>query len=142
MPVLDGYQTTVTLRSSKSSKNISTPIIALTANALPGEKEKCLKLGMNDYLSKPFQEADLLNKIELQISKTEIHKNHYINLDYLNSIDQGDQLFNTSLITEIVRECPEILETINNAHLNGNFAELFKTIHKLKGSITIIALNC
>jgi len=139
MPVLDGYQTTVTLRNSKSSKNISTPIIALTANALPGEKEKCLKLGMNDYLSKPFQEADLLNKIELQISKTENNKKHFINLDYLNSIDQGDQLFSSSLITEIVKECPEILETINNAHLNGNFAELFKAIHKLKGSITIIA---
>lgn len=60
MPLLDGYETTRILRS----KNINNPIIALTANALSGEKEKCISYGMNDFLLKPITLNDLRSMIE------------------------------------------------------------------------------
>lgn len=63
MPVLDGYEATQYIREIESSvlKNSSpTPIIALTANAMKGDKEKCLEAGMNEYLSKPFTPNDLV----------------------------------------------------------------------------------
>lgn len=60
MPLLDGYETTRILRS----KNINNPIIALTANALSGEKEKCISYGMNDFLLKPIALNDLRSMIE------------------------------------------------------------------------------
>ena len=51
MPVMDGYETTIAIRES-GAKNI--PIVALTANAMPGDEEKCLAVGMDAYIAKPL----------------------------------------------------------------------------------------
>ena len=62
MPVLDGYKTAENIRKASSEyKNI--PIIALTAAAIQDEKEKCKKIGMNDYITKPFRSSELLETI-------------------------------------------------------------------------------
>ncbi|MCW3077834.1 MAG: luxQ 1 [Bacteroidetes bacterium] len=60
MPEMDGYETTRYIRSNISTK---LPIIAMTANAMVGEKEKCLEAGLNDCISKPFDLDDLYAKI-------------------------------------------------------------------------------
>lgn len=69
MPNLDGYDATRMIRESESGKK-RTPIIALTANALEGDKEKCLKAGMDDYLAKPFRGEDI-EKVMSQFLKAE-----------------------------------------------------------------------
>ncbi|SKA13942.1 PAS domain S-box-containing protein [Chitinophaga eiseniae] len=72
MPGMDGYETTRAIRNN----GINTSIIALTASALDGERERCLQAGMNDYVSKPFEKEDLFRKIQASTS---------------NSNDQGPQ---------------------------------------------------
>ncbi len=60
MPEMDGYAATKYIRNVM---NISTPIIAMTASALKGEKSKCIKIGMNDYLTKPFEFSHFYERI-------------------------------------------------------------------------------
>jgi CheY-like chemotaxis protein/signal transduction histidine kinase len=64
MPVINGIAATKKIRELESTSNTQTPIIAITANALSGDKETCLAAGMNDYISKPFQVEMLVNKMK------------------------------------------------------------------------------
>lgn len=65
MPFLDGLQATSEIRNLEvQSKLNRCPIVALTANAMKGDRERCLNVGMDDFISKPFKSQDLLAKIQ------------------------------------------------------------------------------
>ena len=70
MPVMDGLEATVQIRNYEKDKSIinQTPIIALTANTMDNDREKCISFGMNDFMAKPF-DVEKLNQIfeELRI---------------------------------------------------------------------------
>ncbi len=61
MPIMDGYAATIEIRKDKAFNDV--PIIAMTANALPNDRIKCMQAGMNDYVSKPIDTNELLRKI-------------------------------------------------------------------------------
>ena len=72
MPVLDGLEATRRLRQRESSRGAKPlPIIALTANAVEGDRETCIAAGMNDYLSKPFTRNDLLKTLQRNTESVE-----------------------------------------------------------------------
>jgi CheY-like chemotaxis protein len=64
MPVMDGIIATKKIREIESSTSSFTPIIAITANAMSGDRETCLAVGMDDYISKPFQVGELVEKMK------------------------------------------------------------------------------
>ena len=68
MPIMDGFKATQKIREIEKSTSTHTPIIAVTANAFPEDKERCMACGMDDYISKPFQPEDLINKIKHHLS--------------------------------------------------------------------------
>ncbi len=71
MPEMDGYDATRAIRNVKSSvRNHNIPIIAMTANAMKGDREKCLESGMNDYVSKPIKIQELADAIERNLCKS------------------------------------------------------------------------
>ena len=68
MPVMDGYQATKLIRGSNSA-NAQVPIIAVTANAMSGDREMCMEIGMNDYLKKPVEAKLIEQKLERWLLK-------------------------------------------------------------------------
>jgi len=70
MPVMDGYQATKLIAAYEKSKQLShTPVIALTGHALKNDRDACLKAGMDDYMTKPVKQTDLLNKLVLWVGQ-------------------------------------------------------------------------
>ena len=61
LPVMDGYEATRRIREEETAANDAShvPIVALTANAIQGDRERCIAAGMDDYLAKPFRKEDL-----------------------------------------------------------------------------------
>ena len=76
MPGMNGYEATRTLRRD----GLNTPIIALTANALKGDCNKCMEAGCNEYLSKPFDRKQLVSIIEKYIARQELSSEEIINV--------------------------------------------------------------
>jgi len=67
MPVMSGLVAAEKIRALEEITNTHIPIIAITANAMLGDKEKCISAGIDDYLSKPFQPSALIEKIKLYV---------------------------------------------------------------------------
>jgi CheY-like chemotaxis protein len=59
MPVMDGLEATAKIREVEAAVKGHVPIIAFTANVMPGDRERCLAAGMDDFLAKPFKRAEL-----------------------------------------------------------------------------------
>jgi CheY-like chemotaxis protein len=62
MPIMDGFEATRQIRS-EAPKGHRTPIVAMTASAMGGDRERCLSVGMDDYITKPLKFSDLRNVI-------------------------------------------------------------------------------
>lgn len=72
MPVIDGLRATAEIREIEQERGSRTPIIALTASAMPGDRERCLDAGMDDYLSLPFTQNELVNMIKTWLAPGEL----------------------------------------------------------------------
>lgn len=97
-PEMDGYMATRNIRKKLKS---AVPIIAMTAYAMAGEREKCINSGMNDYISKPLNEENLFDLI-IKYSKNKGNErnhtpltvdNNVINLDYIDKFSNQDKEF-------------------------------------------------
>lgn len=148
MPEMDGFETTVYIRQKL---NLNIPIIAMTASALRNEKIKCLEIGMNEYMNKPFVPSDLFRELrrfllkseEIEteetpvIAKNESKKlyslNHLIEMDDMDCLCEVLQLFLDSV--------PMIMVEIKEAIIEERWEDVYKKSHKVKSSIGILQMG-
>ncbi|HEU4716833.1 MAG TPA: ATP-binding protein [Bacteroidia bacterium] len=149
MPGQNGYETT---RQIREELKLSLPIVAVTAHAMPGEREKCISSGMNDYLAKPISEREffhLLRRIlsgKPQLLKTVYRKDdggseRITNLDYLHELANGNEGFVAEMISLFLSENPVELETMERAIDEMDFAMIVKTAHKMRSTIPFVGLS-
>lgn len=149
MPVLDGISTTLIIRKEL---NCVTPIIAMTANVITGERKVCLKSGMNDYISKPFSANDLIKTINKHIAncniidkidfnnKTTNIKQH-ASLKYLYEFSKGNKLFIKEMIELFLEQSPNDIDRLNVAVENCDFDAIKSVIHRLQTSLGFIGFD-
>jgi PAS domain S-box-containing protein len=154
MPVMDGFEATKIIRKQK--KEIK--IIALTANAIKGDKEKYLAAGMNDYLSKPFNKSDLMRKIIdlLPESRSTEHYTNAIRTDKNKERSKGklydvsrladttptNDNFIKSMIELFIELAIETNKLFKNTIPNQKDIKLIQSqAHKIKASIDILEIE-
>ncbi|UOR05297.1 response regulator [Hymenobacter aerilatus] len=143
MPVLDGYAATAALRHELQ---VTTPIIALTANAIKGEREKCLAAGMNGYLAKPFQETALLQVVSEWMAPHHaapipVPAPPLFRVDELLKIGQGDQEFVRFMLETFLESSEEILLELTQGLQEGNLTRLKTAAHTLKPGLTHLCVE-
>ncbi len=147
MPIMDGFEATRIIRQLHDPIKAGIPIIALTANAIKGDNEKCIDVGMNGYLSKPFHPESLFIVISKHVNQTKFvekssnNKTKVTNLSYLNSVCDGDQDFIRDMLETFIKNTPPILTEMKNMATNAEWEEVGNLAHKLKPSITFVGLE-
>ena len=156
MPILDGYKASALIRKHEAKMGSQkTPIIALTASALAGEKERCLASGMDDYLCKPYRSNDLLIIFERWIPECALNQNvdtqlsmtsndhEYTYLDK-NLANEAKALMGDSyllFLRTVIRATESSLVRIASGALDGDIEKVKGEAHKLKGALGNVGAN-
>ncbi|MET0391853.1 MAG: PAS domain S-box protein [Chitinophagaceae bacterium] len=146
MPGMDGLEATRTIRAT--GNNI--PIIALTANAIKGESDRCREAGMNDYISKPFEEEQLVilmshwmaekNNVTPEKEKKAAAGSPLYDLSHLRQFSD-DPAFITEMTGLFIDEATRAVQEIVAARDQGDLATVRSAAHRIKPSIDSMAIN-
>lgn len=135
MPELDGFEATRLIREEEQCGGGHIPIIGLTANAMKGDREKCLEAGMDDYLSKPVRAEWLYATVERLLPAKEDAA--AIDLSQVLAAVNGDRSFLTGLIEQFRGDYPENCDTLFKAMSRRDFKEVERVAHSLKSVVGI-----
>ena len=146
MPEMDGLTATEKIRELGNSKK-DIPIIAITAHALKGDKEKCLNSGMNDYISKPVNTDALIRIMDEYLSiqpmenKNDDNENgnstkgdSLFDFSHLQKMSLGDVSFQTDLILSYVEDVTDRFNKLEVYIAERNLTKVVKEAHTIKGA--------
>jgi two-component system, sensor histidine kinase and response regulator len=150
MPEMDGYEATQKIREGRAGDRYkSIPIIAMTANAMTGDREKCINAGMDDYLSKPVAPDQLASKLDKWLLSSKVNKSSGSTLQSLKETDEenllvwdkedalkrilGNEELLKTLSEVFLYEAPERLLEFQKALKNGDCEQIRQLAHSLKG---------
>jgi len=146
MPIMDGFEATALIRTREKEAGQHMPIIAMTAHAMKGDRERCLEAGMDAYLAKPIRAQDLYQIIESTMEKvTDPSHTNELTAPEEGTIDPQQVLKNVggnvetlqAVLTLFAEECPRLMQSIQDAITDKDCEALQRSAHTLKGSVLI-----
>ena len=143
MPEVDGFEATRCIRESERPAGRHTPIIALTAHALKGDRERCLDAGMDAYVSKPMRARDLYEAIQLATAdygrraRREPGDRAAQIVDWPEALTavQGDRILLRELAEVFLQDYRPLLVAAQTAASRGDAAQLQAIAHTLRGAV-------
>ncbi len=158
MPELDGFGATAAIRKIEAEKQVArrVRIIALTANALAGERERCLAAGMDDYISKPFTTQQLYHALLASVpsvgggdgggggsgSRSAAPAAGAFNPAMLEQLCRElDRASVADMVGDFLTEFPDRLKEIHRLHEAGRWPDLERAAHSLKGLVALFGFQ-
>jgi two-component system sensor histidine kinase/response regulator len=144
MPVMNGFEATAIIRERERDTACHIPIIAMTANAMQGDRERCLAAGMDDYISKPVRSAELFRAVEecAGNGSPEPAPGSSMEADAEKVFDEehfrrtiGDMALMKQLLEIFPEDTEGFLKEADAAITARDVAALYRTAHSLKGMI-------
>ena len=152
MPEMDGFQATAAIRGMELETGRRTPIIAMTAHALKGDRERCIEMGMDDYVSKPVEPRELAAALRRSLPETEPQVQEVIQEEavpppgeavaappvfdkagLLERLD-GDEDLCRELVGLFLEDYPAHLERLKELAAKGDAESVGRQAHTMKGS--------
>jgi PAS domain S-box-containing protein len=144
MPEMDGLEATVILRDREKQTGGHLPVVAMTAHAMKGDRQRCLAAGMDDYVAKPIHAKELFEAIQLATGisadpdrAVDSYPSDKDVVDWDEAIHsvRGDRDLLLSVIEAFLREAPQLTDAIRRAVLERDSTALRHGAHTLKGSL-------
>jgi len=144
MPEMDGLEATAAIRAREVQTGAHVPIIAMTAHAMKGDRERCLEAGMDQYVSKPIRARQLFDAINeaIGVSARSMDGNAAPaveggDFDWQEALDavKGDRGLLKVVVETLVQEMPRLMVDVRRAIADGDPPGLRLAAHTLKGSI-------
>jgi CheY-like chemotaxis protein len=150
MPEMDGLEATRAIRALEERKGGHVPIIAMTAHAMSGDRERCLEAGMDEYLSKPIRARQIAEKLYAMFGGTHETSNGTSEAVPVDSSDamidwdralegiDGDRLLLADVIGAFLETLPGTIEGLQRALDDQEAIALQHAAHSLKGELLAI----
>ena len=144
MPEMDGFEATRRIRERERTTGDHVPIIAMTAHAMKGDRERCLQAGMDGYISKPLRPSELFESVEsLAVVDREGTRPSVAAFD--EAIALRSVAGNRELLGEIIEafqeECPRLTTELAAAIVRGDTAAAHHVAHTLKGALATLGAS-
>ena len=138
MPEMDGFEATSQIRRQETELGTHQRIVAMTANAMKGDRERCIEAGMDDYVSKPFQADELFAAINACVPATEESSidDDQEAMDWDQALNrlEGDLELMLTLADLFPTEAPKLLDQLREALQKSDTESLRRAAHTLKSS--------
>jgi CheY-like chemotaxis protein/HPt (histidine-containing phosphotransfer) domain-containing protein len=148
MPIMNGYEATQKIREEEQVRGGHIPIIAMTAHAMAGDQEECLRHQMDAYISKPIDTKALMQRLDVLAKEKfplEEQKVNVVDDSVIMDLDQAMELLGNSpelfdeIATQFIKDVPQYMQQMKEGLAKNDSSKIMESAHAIKGMVVIFS---